>query len=413
MTEERQQVFVQELKNHVLREFPLSQLSDEELQLKIEELVQVRLEGRYLPLDQRVSIVKQVYSSIRGFGILDTIMSDDTITEVMINGPDNIVIEQSGRVHKMDKAFESESRLEDIIQRIVGLAGREVNQANPIVDTRLPDGSRVNVVLPPISLVGPVVTIRKFSKSPMTIDRLIEYGSLTREIADFLEILVKARYNIFVSGGTGSGKTTFLNALSNYIPKEERIITIEDSAELQIENVPNLVSLETRNANTAGAGAVTIKDLIKSSLRMRPERIIVGEVRGAEALDMLQAMNTGHDGSLSTGHANSTRDMLSRLETMVLQGAAGLPLLAIRQQISSAVDIIIHLSRLRDHSRKTVAITEVLGLDEHGNIMLNPLYEFVEDQNSTLEKVSGRLQRTGNKMQNVFKLQLAGYREEY
>ena len=413
MTEERQQVFVQELKNHVLREFPLSQLSDEELQLKIEELVQVRLEGRYLPLDQRVSIVKQGYSSIRGFGMLDTIMSDDTITEVMINGPDNIFIEQSGRVHKMDKAFESESRLEDIIQRIVGLAGREVNQANPIVDTRLPDGSRVNVVLPPISLVGPVVTIRKFSKSPMTIDRLIEYGSLTKEIADFLEILVKARYNIFVSGGTGSGKTTFLNALSNYIPKEERIITIEDSAELQIENVPNLVSLETRNANTAGAGAVTIKDLIKSSLRMRPERIIVGEVRGAEALDMLQAMNTGHDGSLSTGHANSTRDMLSRLETMVLQGAAGLPLLAIRQQISSAVDIIIHLSRLRDHSRKTVAITEVLGLDEHGNIMLNPLYEFVEDQNSTLEKVIGRLQRTGNKMQNVFKLQLAGYREDY
>lgn len=412
MQEENQQR-IAELKTTVLNEFPLSRLSDAELLERIEALVQERLAGQYIPIDDKVSIVKQIYSSIRGFGILDSIMSDETITEVMINGPDNIFIEQSGRVHKLDKTFENERRLEDVIQRIVGLAGREVNQANPIVDTRLPDGSRVNVVLPPISLIGPVVTIRKFSKNPMTVERLIEYGSLTRPIADFLEILVKARYNIFVSGGTGSGKTTFLNALSNYIPKEERIITIEDSAELQIENVPNLVSLETRNANSAGAGAVTIRDLIKSSLRMRPERIIVGEVRGAEALDMLQAMNTGHDGSLSTGHANSTRDMLSRLETMVLQGAAGLPLPAIRQQISSAVDIIVHLSRLRDHSRKTMAITEVLGIDARGEIILNPLYEFVEDEHSTMDKVSGSLLRTGNKMQNTFKLQLAGYRQEY
>ena len=293
-----------------------------------------------------------------------------------------------------------------------------MNQASPIVDTRLPDtppynGSRVNVVLPPISLVGPVVTIRKFSKNPMTIQRLIQYGSLTQDIADFLEVLVKARYNIFISGGTGSGKTTFLNALSNYIPKDERIITIEDSAELQIENVPNLVSMETRNANSTGQGQISIRDLIKSSLRMRPDRIIVGEVRGAEALDMLQAMNTGHDGSLSTGHANSTHDMLSRLETMVLQGSAGLPLPAIRQQISSAVDIIIHLSRLRDHSRKTMAITEVLGLDEHGEILLNPLYEFEEDDTSTMTVVHGKLKRTGNRMQNTFKLRLAGYQKEY
>ncbi len=413
MEEEQLQELVADLKTYVLREFPLSQLSDDQLMNQIEDLVHSRLEGQYVPIDQKVEIVKLVYSSIRGFGVLDTIMSDDTITEVMINGPDNIFIEQKGRVHKMDNTFESERRLEDVIQRIVGLAGREVNQANPIVDTRLPDGSRVNVVLPPISLIGPVVTIRKFSKTPMTIEKLIEYGSLTQNIADFLEILVRAKYNIFVAGGTGSGKTTFLNALSNYIPKDERIITIEDSAELQIENVPNLVSLETRNANSTGAGAVTMTDLIKSSLRMRPERIIVGEVRGAEALDMLQAMNTGHDGSLSTGHANSTRDMLSRLETMVLQGAAGLPLPAIRQQISSAVDIIIHLSRLRDHSRKTMAITEVLGLDAQGNIMLNPLYEFVEDEKSTLEHVSGSLQRTTNKMQNIFKLQLAGYNETY
>ena len=413
MQPEKQQELVAAMKGYVLNEFPLSKLDDDELQTRIEDLVLRKLEGESLLIDEKIDIVRDIYSSIRGFGILDGIMRDDTITEVMINGHQNIFIEQKGRVRKLETSFESERRLEDVIQRIVGQAGREVNQANPIVDTRLPDGSRVNVVLPPVSLVGPVVTIRKFSKTPMTIEKLIEYGSLTRPIADFLEILVKARYNIFVSGGTGSGKTTFLNALSNYIPKDERIITIEDSAELQIENVPNLVSLETRNANSAGAGAITIRDLIRSSLRMRPERIIVGEVRGAEALDMLQAMNTGHDGSLSTGHANSTRDMLSRLETMVLQGSAGLPLAAIRQQISSAVDIIIHLSRLRDHSRKTMAITEVLGLDAQGNIMLNPLYEFVEDENSTLEHVSGTLKRTENKMQNVFKLQLAGYRQDF
>ena len=413
MQPEKQQELVAALKGYVLNEFPLSKLDDDELKTRIEDLVLRKLEGESLLIDEKIDIVRDIYSSIRGFGILDGIMRDDTITEVMINGHQNIFIEQKGRVRKLETSFESERRLEDVIQRIVGQAGREVNQANPIVDTRLPDGSRVNVVLPPVSLVGPVVTIRNFSNTPMTIEKLIEYGSLTRPIADFLEILVKARYNIFVSGGTGSGKTTFLNALSNYIPKDERIITIEDSAELQIENVPNLVSLETRNANSAGAGAITIRDLIRSSLRMRPERIIVGEVRGAEALDMLQAMNTGHDGSLSTGHANSTRDMLSRLETMVLQGSAGLPLAAIRQQISSAVDIIIHLSRLRDHSRKTMAITEVLGLDAQGNIMLNPLYEFVEDENSTLEHVSGTLKRTENKMQNVFKLQLAGYRQDF
>lgn len=415
MQEDKLQQLIVELKTKVLNELPLSQLSDPELNDRIEEMVAQRLKGMYVPLDQRVQIVQQIFSSIRGFGVLDSIIQDDSITEVMINGHENVFVEQNGRVRRLESGFESEKRLEDVIQRIVGLAGREVNQANPIVDTRLPDeppynGSRVNVVLPPISLVGPVVTIRKFSKNPMTIAKLIEYGSLTQNIADFLEILVKARYNIFVCGGTGSGKTTFLNALSNYIPKDERIITIEDSAELQIENVPNLVSLETRNANSAGAGAITIRDLIKSSLRMRPERIIVGEVRGAEALDMLQAMNTGHDGSLSTGHANSTRDMLSRLETMVLQGSAGLPLPAIRQQISSAVDIIIHLSRLRDHSRKTMAITEVCGIDSTGNIVLNPLYEFQEDEKSTLEHVSGSLLRTENKMVNTFKLQLAGYR---
>lgn len=408
---EQEQTLIQEIKKHVTENLPLSKMDDEELEEKIEEITMQKISGRYCSIEQRVSIVQQVYSSIRGFGLLDTIINDDTITEVMINGPENVFIEQNGRLFKMDKQFESQRRLEDIIQRIVGLAGREVNQANPICDTRLPDGSRVNVVLPPIALCGPTITIRKFSKTPMTIERLIKYGSITQEIADKLELLVKAKYNIFIAGGTGSGKTTFLNALSNYIPRDERVITIEDSAELQITGVDNLVSLETRNANASGAGEITIRDLIKSSLRMRPERIVVGEVRGGEALDMLQAMNTGHDGSLSTGHANSTEDMLSRLETMVLQGAAGLPLEAIRQQIASAVDIIIHLSRLRDKSRKTMEITEVVGY-ENGQIILNPLYVFEEDENTTLEKVSGGLKRTKNKMQNTLKLQLSGIKEE-
>lgn len=408
---EREQSFVAELKKYVTETLSLSKMSDEELEERIEGIVIQRLGNQYCSIDQRVSIVQQVYSSIRGFGLLDSIINDDTITEVMINGPENVFIEQNGRLFKLDKQFESQRRLEDIIQRIVGLAGREVNQANPICDTRLPDGSRVNVVLPPIALCGPTLTIRKFSKTPMTIEKLIQYGSITKDIAEKLELLVKAKYNIFISGGTGSGKTTFLNALSNYIPKDERVITIEDSAELQITGVENLVSLETRNANASGAGQITIRDLIKSSLRMRPERIVVGEVRGGEALDMLQAMNTGHDGSLSTGHANSTEDMLSRLETMVLQGAEGLPLEAIRQQIASAVDIIIHLSRLRDKSRKTMEITEVVGY-ENGRIILNPLYVFVEDDKSTMEKVSGRLKRTDNPLKNTFKLKLSGINVE-
>lgn len=399
--------FVDDIKRFVSENVSLSKISDEELAERIDQIVTDRLKDIYCPIETKVSISQQVYSSIRGFGLLDSIISDDSITEVMINGPEKIFIEKKGRLTRLDKKFESQRKLEDVIQRIVGLAGREVNQANPICDTRLPDGSRVNVVLPPIALCGPTITIRKFSKEPMTINKLIEYGSITQEIADKLELLVKAKYNIFISGGTGSGKTTFLNALSNFIPKDERIITIEDSAELQITGIDNLVSLETRNANASGAGQVTIRDLIKSSLRMRPERIIVGECRGGEALDMLQAMNTGHDGSLSTGHANSTEDMLSRLEIMVLQGADGLPLEAIKQQIASAVDIIIHLSRLRDKSRKTMAITEVVGI-KNGEIELNPLYEFKEDEASTMDKVSGRLVRTGNPLKNDYKLKLSG-----
>ena len=408
LSEEMISRLVLEIKRFLLADaMLLSRASDEQLMRRIADVADHKLGNVSLSPQERSRVVRLVFSSIRGLGILDEILADDSITEVMINGPDHIFVEHAGRLYRLNKKFDNERQLEDIIQKIVGKAGKEVNQANPIVDTRLPDGSRVNVVLPPVSLSGPIVTIRKFSKTPMTVEMLLKYGSLTREAAAFLEKLVRAKYNIFISGGTGSGKTTFLNALSNFIPRDERIITIEDSAELQIKNIENLVSLETRNANTSGRGEISIRDLIRSALRMRPERIVVGEVRGAEALDMLQAMNTGHDGSLSTGHANSTRDMLSRLETMVLQGNDGLPLPAIRQQISSALDIIIHFSRLRDKSRRTMEITEVLGY-ENGEIQLNPLFVFKETEGSTLEKVEGHLVRTGNPLRNDYKLRLQG-----
>ena len=401
--------FLYKSREYISKYFDLSRLKDDELYIKLEKLVSEQLGEVYVPIQERVNLTDELYSSIRGLGLLDMIIKDDDITEVMINGTDEIFIEKSGKIERLNQSFESQRKLEDIIQRIVGRAGREVNQSNPIVDTRLPDGSRVSVVLPPVALKGPTLTIRKFSKTPMTVEQLIKYKSITPQIAKVLETFVKAKYNIFISGGTGSGKTTFLNALSNYIPNTERVITIEDSAELQIVGIDNLVKLETRNSNSSGKGTITIRDLIKTSLRMRPERIIVGEVRGAEALDMLQAMNTGHDGSLSTGHANSTKDMLSRLETMVLMGAEGLPLEAIRQQIASAVDIIIHLSRLRDHSRKTMEITEVVGLKD-GEIELNPLYVFEETKESSIEKVVGELKRTKNALKNTFKLKLMGYK---
>ena len=399
------------IRKFILDNYDFAVMTDDQLEETISKCIEIEYKDQYITITDKADIADQVFSLIRGLGVLDAIIHDDTITEVMINGCKDIFVEKNGRLMRLNETFEDNSKLEDVIQKIVGKAGREVNEANPIVDTRLSDGSRVNVVLPPISLKGPIVTIRKFSKEPMTIEKLIQYRSITPEIAKILETLVKAKYNIFICGGTGSGKTTFLIAISNFIPKDERVITIEDSAELQITGVENLVSLETRNANTAGIGAVTIRDLIKSALRMRPERIIVGEVRGAEALDMLQAMNTGHDGSLSTGHANSTKDMLSRLETMVLTGAEGLPLEAVRQQIASAVDIIIHLSRLRDKTRKTMEITEVVKY-ENGQIILNPLYVFEEDQHSTVEKVSGQLQRTQNSLQHTEKLQIAGYKIE-
>ena len=409
MDDLERKTFLYKSREHISKYFDLSRLKDDELYVKLEKLVSEQLGEVYVPIQERVNLTDELYSSIRGLGLLDMIIKDDDITEVMINGTDEIFIEKSGKIERLNQSFDSQRKLEDIIQRIVGRAGREVNQSNPIVDTRLPDGSRVSVVLPPVALKGPTLTIRKFSKIPMTVEQLIKYKSITPQIAKVLETLVKAKYNIFISGGTGSGKTTFLNALSNYIPNTERVITIEDSAELQIVGIDNLVKLETRNSNSSGKGSITIRDLIKTSLRMRPERIIVGEVRGAEALDMLQAMNTGHDGSLSTGHANSTVDMLSRLETMVLMGAEGLPLEAIRQQIASAVDIIIHLSRLRDHSRKTMEITEVVGLKD-GEIELNPLYVFEENEESTMERVVGELKRTKNPLKNTFKLKLMGYK---
>lgn len=410
MTEEKKSDIVKDLKKKLFDKYDLNLIEDDVLEDIIRHLLIEEIRDEYVTIEERIDITERVYDSIRGFGILDSIMKDEKITEIMINGPNEIFVEKKGSTYKLDQTFDDERQLEDIIQKIVGQAGREVNQANPIVDTRLPNGSRVNVVLPPISLNGATVTIRKFSKSPMTIQQLLIYGSITPEVAHVLELLVKAKYNIFISGGTGSGKTTFLNAVSHFIPHDERVITIEDSAELQIEGIDNLVRMETRNANASGSGAVTIRDLIKSSLRMRPERIIVGEVRGGEALDMLQAMNTGHDGSLSTGHANSTRDMLSRLETMVLQGSEGLPLEAIRQQIASAVDIIIHLSRLRDKTRKTIEISEILGYED-GKIKENPIYRFAEDENSTMEKVSGKLMRTDNPFKNDSKLKMSGINE--
>ena len=396
-----------------------SEMTDDELRERINQMVDFRISrcqvedletasyysaGSYKIKNQ---LKDTVFESIRGLGILGKIIEDKSITEVMINGYDNIFVERDGKLIQLPDKFESQERLRNIIVKFVQDMGRSVTESNPIVDTRLADGSRVNVVLDPIALNGPIVTIRRFPEEGMTIQKLINFGSLTPEVAVFLEKLVRAKYNIFISGGTGSGKTTFLNALSNFIPSDERVITIEDSAELQIRNVPNLVRLETRNANSAGIGGISMRDLIKSALRMRPERIVVGEVRGAEALDMLQAMNTGHDGSISTGHANSAQDMLSRLENMVLQGAEGLPLEAIRQQIASAVDIIIHLGRMRDKTRKTLEITEVVGL-ENGQIILNPLYRFEEDLTKKGKKVIGSLNRTQNLMIHTDKFESSG-----
>jgi pilus assembly protein CpaF len=380
--------------------------TDEEIREVITNEVFNVSKEHYLSISEKKEITDTIFNSMRRLDVLQPIIDDKSVTEIMINGPDSIFIEREGKVYKKNVRFESQRKLEDVIQTIVSKVNRTVNESNPIADARLTDGSRVNVVLPPIALNGPIVTIRKFPEKPMTMEQLIKFGSVTQEVAEVLHNMVRAKYNIFISGGTGSGKTSFLNALSNFIPKDERIITIEDSAELQIVGIENIVRLETRNANTEGKGEITIRDLIKSSLRMRPERIIVGEVRGPEAIDMLQAMNTGHDGSLSTGHANSTKDILSRLETMVLSGS-NIPLDAIRQQIASAIDIIIHLARLRDKSRRTMEITEVVGYKD-GNIQLNPLYVFEEEGEDEEKRVIGKLKRTNNQMVKKFKFKMAG-----
>ena len=325
-----------------------------------------------------LKVREEVFASLRKMDILQEYLDDEEVTEIMVNGYDKIFIEKEGRLFETGKTFDSQQKLEDIIQQMVASCNRSVNETSPIADARLPSGERVNVVLPPIALNGPIVTIRRFPKHPITMQKLIELGSVTKEAAIFLKELVVARYNIFISGGTGSGKTTFLNALSQYIPADERIVTIEDSAELKLLDAENLVRLETRNANIEGCEPITIRDLIKTALRMRPERVIVGEVRGPEAMDMLQAMNTGHDGSLSTGHSNSTKDMLARLETMVLMGME-IPLAAVRGQISSGIDIMVHLGRMRDRSRKVLEISEIKGL-EGGEILLNTLYLYEKGQ---------------------------------
>lgn len=377
-------------------------ITDEELSHIISRMVNGEYLGSHAPVRERLKTIRELQNSIRGLDILEDLLEDEGITEIMINGPSEIFIEKNGIITACDGAFSSAERLSDIIQTIVSQSNKRVNESSPIVDTRLPDGSRINVVLPPVSVNGACVTIRKFPKEAITMDTLISLGSITTEAALFLKDLTRAGYNIFISGGTGSGKTTFLNALSDFIPADERIITIEDSAELQIRNIKNLIRLECRQANTEGENEITIRDLIRTSLRMRPTRIIVGECRGGEAFDMLQAMNTGHDGSLSTGHANSPADMLTRLEMMVLM-AADMPLAAIRSQISSALDILIHLGRLPDGSRKVLEISEICGMED-GEIVLSPLYIFSESK--------GSLIKTENTLKSTRKLTFKGITDE-
>lgn len=381
-------------------------ITGEQISQIAQEVLGQLLGGQYLSVSDRRELIRGVVNQMKRLGPLQPLIDDRSVTEIMVNGPDCIFVERNGRLYRETTVFESKKQLEDIIQKIVSQVNRTVDTSNPICDARLMDGSRVNVVLDPIAINGPIVTIRKFPDKVIQFEDLIRWGAITPEAADFLHQCVLAKYNIFVSGGTGSGKTTFLNALSNFIPADERIITIEDSAELQIKTVPNIVRMETRNANAEGKGEISIRDLIKSSLRMRPERIVVGEVRGAEALDMLQAMNTGHDGSLSTGHANSPADMLSRLETMVLTGA-DFPMDAIRQQISAALDIVVHLGRLSDKSRKTLEIVEICGY-ENGKYLINPLYHFTREGSGARGEVLGSLRRTQNPMQNMQKFEMAG-----
>lgn len=387
-----------QLQEAVMAELDLSEeISDEELLARIDRVLVRQSKQRFLSVGQRAACRKRIFDSFRRLDILQELVEDPSITEIMVNGTEAVFLEREGKVRCWNRRFSSAEKLEDVIQQIVSKVNRTVNTSSPIVDARLEDGSRVHVVLPPVAPDGPILTIRKFPGEPVTMERLLEWGSLTGDAARFLQSLVEARYNLFVSGGTGSGKTTFLNALSQFIPGAERVITIEDSAELQLRGIANLVRLEARNANLEGENEISIRDLIRASLRMRPDRILVGEVRGPEALDMLQAMNTGHDGSLSTGHGNSPKDMISRLETMVLMGGE-LPVSAVRGQIISALDVMVHLGRMRDGSRKVLEITEVLE-GEEGRISWNPLYSY--------QREKGRLEQVGE-LRSRQKLEGAG-----
>lgn len=407
MTQEEMTKVIMEIQEVILQKLDIdSSISDQTILSLIEESVLRFAHTVYLSMDEKKEVIQRTFYAIRKLDVLQEILEDQEITEIMVNGPDQIFIEKQGRLEPYPKKFLSKEKLEDVIQQIVGKVNRTVNESSPIVDVRLQDGSRVNVVLPPVAINGPIVTIRKFPADPITMEHLVSIQSITMQAAEFLKKLVQAKYNIFISGGTGSGKTTFLNALSAYIPKEERIITIEDSAELQIQNIPNLVRLEVRNANLEGKNEVTIRDLIRSALRMRPDRIILGEVRDAAAYDLLSVMNTGHDGSLSTGHANSPKDMLKRLEALVLT-AVDIPLLAVRSQIASAIDIVVQLGRLRDRSRKVLEIDEMIGMDGT-EIIMRPLYCFKEQGEDEKGNVIGQLAATQNALYHTQKLKAAG-----
>lgn len=396
----------QHIRECVLEAIPAgSEISDEMLWQMIEGAIEKETQDGYMRLEEKRVLRHSVFNSIRKMDILQDFLEDEEITEIMVNGPNHIFIEKEGELFETGLRFEHQGRLEDISQQIASFGNRMVNESNPILDARLEDGSRVNIVLPPIAIEGPVITIRKFPKEAMTMKKLIEMGAVTGEVEEFLKKLVQAKYNIFISGGTGAGKTTFLNILSNFIPCHERVITIEDSAELQIRNIDNLVRLEARNANVEGKNEVTIRDLVKSALRMRPDRIIVGEIRDSAAIDLLTALNTGHDGSLSTGHANSPADMLNRLETLVLMGL-DIPLAAIRKQIASGLDIMVHLGRLRDKSRKVLEIAEI-GEVEDGQIQVYPIFRF-EETGEKDGRVLGELKATGHKLRATGKCRRAG-----
>ncbi|MDD6381529.1 MAG: CpaF family protein [Lachnospiraceae bacterium] len=373
---EKNRRLAEDIRQEIIGEADLSRdLSDEEIRSHIRERLLNEGHEHAIPLQERLAMEQRIFNSLRKLDVLQELLEDDEITEIMVNGPDNIFIEKAGKLYRSPLRFSSAEKLSDVIQQIAAERNKIVNESSPIVDTRLSDGSRINIILPPVSLNEGIITIRRFPKDPVTMKKLLEFGSISPEIVEFLKILVRARYNIFISGGTGSGKTTFLNALTEFIPKSERVITIEDSAELQLIGIDNLVRLEARDRNLEGNLEVTIRDLVRASLRMRPDRIIVGECRGAEALEVLQASNTGHDGSMSTGHANSARDMLSRLEVMVLMGSVELPVAAIRSQIASGIDILVHLGRLADRSRKLLEISEIMGMED-GEIVTSTIFKY-------------------------------------